>query len=86
MTMNFMECLMRNEMTTTDLIKSHEECIKVLEAIEDFEDRINNTRLWIADFGSIFPELIDRNLNRIDTYTRCIERLKLRYDKLKRTL
>lgn len=87
MTMNFMGCLMRNEMTTTDLIKSHEECINVLEAIKSYEARIENAK-WnnLHWFVMSFPKIIKENEHRIEIWQKCIERLKLRYDKLKRTI
>lgn len=64
---------------TAKHIKKHEECIKILEAIQDFEKRRAMKIQNIQGFGGTFPRLRAKYVNDVDTINRCIVRLQLKH-------
>jgi hypothetical protein len=63
------------------LIKKHENLIKVLEAIVTFRNRIESTVHNMKVLNGNFPNLINKYYNEIDTYERCINRLLEKYER-----
>ncbi len=68
-------------------IEKLETLIKIQEAIQTFENRIDESQ-WSNKFGIglEFKSINDKNTNNIDTYKRCIDRLNERFNKLVNTL
>ena len=65
---------------TNELIKKHESCILILEAIQFYNRRISLNEESINGFAGTFPRLKTKYLNDIDTIERCIKRLEQRYN------
>jgi len=70
---------------SNSLIRKHESCIEILEAVKYFEGSVIRIEMWVNGFASTFPELRRKNLNKIEIYRMCIERLYQRYDKVFKT-
>jgi hypothetical protein len=68
-------------------LKKCETLIKILEAIQYFENQIAEKE-WEIEFGVglIFPSICDKNKHRIVIYKMCIVRLNERFIRLSKTL
>ena len=64
------------------LLKKHEECINILDAIEFFKEKISLRIQAINGFPGTFADLRKKYVNDIDTYKRCISRLYERHERI----
>ena len=63
-------------------IEKHLKSIKIIESIEFFEQKILRRKESVKEYTGVFPELVKKYINDIDTLERCIRRLKKSYQKL----
>jgi len=63
-------------------IEKHLKSIKIIESIEFFEQKILRRKESVKDYTGVFPRLVEKYTNDIDTLERCIRRLKKSYQKL----
>jgi hypothetical protein len=61
------------------LIKKHENLIKILEAIITFRKRMESTVHNMKVLNGNFPNLIKKHYHDIEIYERCINRLLEKY-------
>ena len=62
-----------------NVIKTHEQCIKLFEAIEGLKWRKKRRQEDLDGFAGTFPELKRSLINNIDTLDRCIYRISKKY-------
>lgn len=62
-------------MNTYQLKRHHDECIKLLESIEEMQQRKERCKENLFGFAGQFPRLRAKYINRIDTLDRAIVRL-----------
>ena len=66
-------------MNINNLIDKHKKAIELLEGIKGLEKRKELTIDSLNGFAGTFPELRRKYLNRIDTLSKCIDKLTLKY-------
>lgn len=72
-----------NDMKTKEIIRYHNECLRLLEAVRCFEMRIESREEDIKGFiGNYFPALKKKMLHDIEIWKMCIERLNKKLNKL----
>lgn len=71
---------------TDKLLDQHQIAMEILYGIHHFQKSIEIKKESLEGFSGTFPKLVKKYKNDIDTYIRCIDRLKERYNKLEKTL
>ena len=64
-----------------NIIRIHEKCIEIIEAIGYFESMIKILKCGLKGFPGLFPHLVKKDNHKIEIYEMCIKRLKQRHQK-----